>query len=210
MRIMIISSLFLCLFACLSSVFAQNTPTQANQNNMRLETLKTTIVIKVLDLEGSVEKIRARLDHYQAFPKLIHDQKMVLRMPSHLMNAYSKEIEALGLVIDKQLLRQDLTEEIKQLEGGIKSKTEILNQLQRLISVADMQSTLEIERQMRSMLRELESLQGRLRVQIDQTQLATIDISFTLPPKQWINQKTSSIPLLNDIGVEALLRKFQY
>jgi hypothetical protein len=185
-----------------------STAQYSQQSNGRLETLKITMVIKVLDLEGSIQKIRERLDQYQAFPKLIHHQRMVLRMPNHLLSVYAKEIESLGIVIDKQLLRNDLTEEIKQLEGGIKSKAEILNQLQKLLSQADMQGTLEIERQMRAMLRELEALKGRLKLQIDQVQLATIDISFTLPVRQQVNTKLSVIPLLNDMGVEAFLSKF--
>ena len=41
-----------------------------------------------------------------------------------------------------------------------------------------------------------------------QTELSTIEISFTLPERQTVNQKLSSIPILNDLSVDALLRRF--
>ncbi len=178
------------------------------QTPQRMEMLQINLVLKVLDLEGSVQRIRDQMPQYQAFPKLIHQQRLIIRLPIPQLHLFSQVIEKMGVVIDKQLVRSDLTEELKQLEAGIKSKREILDQLQKLISVADMANTLEIERQMRSMIRELEDLQGRMRAQFDRTELATIEVSFTLPERQSVQQKLSSIPILNDLSVDALLRRF--
>jgi hypothetical protein len=178
------------------------------QTPQRMEMLQINLVLKVLDLEGSIQRIREQMPQYQAFPKLIHQQKLTIRLPIPQLHLFSQVIEKMGVVVDKQLVRSDLTQELKQLEAGVKSKREILDQLQKLIAVADMANTLEIERQMRSMIRELEELQGRMRTQFDQTELATIDVSFTLPERQTVNQKLSSIPILNDLSVDALLRRF--
>jgi hypothetical protein len=192
------------LLLCLS-VYPHHLQAQTSQ---RMEMLQINLILKVLDLEGSIQKIREQMPQYQAFPKLIHQQKLIIRLPIVQLYLFSQVIEKMGVVVDKQLVRSDLTQELKQLEAGIKSKREILDQLQKLIAVADMANTLEIERQMRLMIRELEELQGRMRTQFDQTELATIEVSFTLPERQTVNQKLSSIPILNDLSVDALLRRF--
>jgi hypothetical protein len=194
-------------FILLLCVFVYPNHLQA-QTPQRMEMLQINLVLKVLDLEGSIQKIREQMPQYQAFPKLIHQQKLIIRLPAVQLHLFSQVIEKMGVVVDKQLVRSDLTQELKQLEAGIKSKREILDQLQKLIAVADMANTLEIERQMRLMIRELEELQGKMRTQFDQTELSTIEISFTLPERQTVNQKLSSIPILNDLSVDALLRRF--
>jgi hypothetical protein len=200
--------LFQMLISLVLLIYIQMPTNLQAQTPQRMEMLQINLVLKVLDLEGSVQRIRDQMPQYQAFPKLIHQQRLTIRLPIPQLHLFSQVIEKMGVVIDKQLVRSDLTEELKQLEAGIKSKREILDQLQKLISVADMANTLEIERQMRSMIRELEDLQGRMRAQFDRTELATIEVSFTLPERQSINQKLSSIPILNDLSVDALLRRF--
>lgn len=170
--------------------------------------LVASIVLKVVhpeDVRGSLIELAESLD---GFAVLITDERLTLKVPpsklSQMIQAAAKE----GSVVEKTLERQDLTARIAELEGQVKSKTEILRRLRDFFKDSEISAALRVEQSMTALVVELERVKGELRVARERARHAVVDISFRFPERDRIIYVDSPFEWINTVDLDRFLREF--
>ncbi|SFG11112.1 protein of unknown function [Desulfotomaculum arcticum] len=108
--------------------------------------------------------------------------QLTLRVPTGKMDSFIPEIEALGQVKSKNVSGKNVTEEYYDTEARRKNlerqESRYLELLKEAKTVKDM---LEIEQELSRVRGEIESLQARLKVLDNLTELATINVDLEAP-----------------------------
>jgi len=110
--------------------------------------------------------------------------------------------------LDKKLERQDLGQAVAQLEGSISAKREILAKLQGFCDKADVETTVQTERKMTSLVEQLESLQGELRYLRDRARLAVVVFDFRSRRQGRLEYQRSSFDWINTANLNYFLEEF--
>lgn len=151
-----------------------------------------------------VAAARARGGH----PVLITDHALHLKVPPAQVEVLLRLAADKGVVLDKSLSREDLTESIASREGRVRSRQEILVRLRRFIDDSNVAATLKIERTMTDLVTELEGLKGQLAVERERARFAVLSISFNYQRQGRISYVRSPFDWLNSVDLNRFLREF--
>ncbi|MBN2714759.1 MAG: DUF4349 domain-containing protein [Deltaproteobacteria bacterium] len=174
----------------------------------RLESIKTTMVLKVInpdDARNAIKKMAAEMGGYATH---LNDSSITLKIPPAKMADALVDFARQGIVVEKTIVRQDLTLEIAQLEGKLSSQKEILTKLREFFDDSDFAATLDIERSMSGLVREIESVKGRLRFLKEQSQWAVVQIFFKFRERERVLYVASPFDWLNSANLNAFLEEF--
>ena len=174
----------------------------------RLESIKTMLVIKVInpdDTRTAIKKLAVEMGGYATH---LNDTSITLKLPpkkmSDAIDAFSKQ----GIVVEKSIERQDLTLEIAQLEGKLNSQMDILKKLRGFFDDSDFSDTLDIERSMARLVREIEGVKGRLRFLKEQSHWAVVQVFFRFRERERVMYVASPFEWLNGANLDAFLEEF--
>ena len=125
---------------------------------------------------------------------------VIVRFPYQELSAFLQMIEiAADQVVEISPSAQDLREQVLGLDSGIASREEILERSLGFLDESDLAGTLEIEREMLALLREIESLKGlRNRYAVDLV-LARAEVSLRLVRQSIPTNIPSSFGWINSV-----------
>ncbi len=184
------------------------TPGTQGATMARATALKADVVLKVVHVEKIRKQILEEVKGLGGFHVLVTDNRLDLKVPPENLSEAIKTVTVHGLVISKSIQRTDLTQEIAQLEGALRSKQEIFERLETLVNQSDLSSTLNIERTMGQLVSEIEQAKGRLRVETERAQWAVINLSFQYRARQEIVYVESPFAWLNNVELPRFIREF--
>ena len=177
-------------------------------NDGRATALVSRLVLKVID----PAEVRAGLSdaarELGGFPVLITNDSLTVKVPPEQLDAMLEAIGGEGRVLEKTLEREDLTEEIAQLQGRLKSKRAILVKLRSFFDDSNVAATLRIEQTMTDLVQEIEQVKGRLRVLGERSRFAVIEISFRFKQRDRIIYVHSPFEWLNSVNLDRFLEEF--
>jgi hypothetical protein len=175
---------------------------------VRRTALVSRMILKVVNPEDARELLKQKAQEAGGFPVLITDGSIELKVPPDKLSELIAFAAENGVVVEKSLERQDLTQEIAQLEGQLKSKHGILARLRGFFDDSNVQATLRIEQTMTSLVTEMESVKGRLRVLEERSRWAFMDISFEFKQRDRIIYINSPFEWLNTVNLDRFLEEF--
>ncbi len=132
----------------------------------------------------------------------------MLKLPPDRLTQAIEEFGALGIVIEKSISRTDVTRDVANLEGSLRSKMDILAKLRTFFDNTDLSSTLQIEQSMNQLVSEIESIKGALRLLRDQSGWAVVDISFQFRERDKVLYVSSPFDWLNTANLDRFLEEF--
>ncbi len=174
----------------------------------RRTALVSRMLLKVINPVDARTVISEEAAKIGGFPILVTDSEIYLKVPPRKMSAMLEVAAKEGLVVEKSLDRKDLTQEISQLEGQLKSKRKILAKLRGFFDDSNVQATLRIEQTMTDLVTEIERVKGQLRVARDRAQWAVIEISFEFRQRDRIIYVNSPFEWLNTVNLDHFLEEF--
>jgi hypothetical protein len=159
--------------------------------------VRTTIL--VADTEYTADLITEWAEEQGGYCIYRSMDRIVLRVPSQEMSGIRRYLEQISdAVIEVSIQSKDLREQLVTLRSRIKSSEEILARNLEYLDRTDVKGTLAIEKEVRSLLLELENYKGSLRKLEFDRQFAYYELflSFkeqTLPQDipssfEWINR----------------------
>ena len=174
----------------------------------RRTALVSRMLLKVINPVDARTVLSEEAAKIGGFPILVTDSEIYLKVPPRKMSAMLEVAAKEGLVVEKSLDRKDLTQEIAQLEGQLKSKRKILAKLRGFFDDSNVQATLRIEQTMTDLVTEIERVKGQLRVARDRAQWAVIEIYFEFRQRDRIIYVNSPFEWLNTVNLDHFLEEF--
>lgn len=199
-RTQITSPILFALFLC------SHLSTAAEPN--RATALTAKVVLKVIHIDQVRKKILDATGKAGGFRVLVTDTHLRLKVPHEKLSELLESLGDHGLVMNKTIDRKDLTQEIAQLKGALRSKQEIFARLEKLVDRSDLVSTLNIEKTMSDLVGEIEQTKGRLMLLKEQALWAVIDLSFQFRARQEIVYVNSPFKWLNSVDLTSFVEEF--
>ncbi len=181
---------------------------EKTQSDERKTALVATLILKVINPSDARVALREKATELVGHPILLTDHSVEVKVPPARLSAFIAAAGEQGIVVEKTLAREDLTLEIAQLEGTLKSKREILGRLRGFFDDSNLSATLRIEQTMTNLVAEIEAIKGRLRVLRDRTKWALVNISFRFKRRDRIVYVSSPFEWLNTVNLDRFLEEF--
>lgn len=147
--------------------------------------------IEVKDLKNSNDKILILVDKFKGFvassnnwvdPNNQQFSSFTLRIPVNGFYPALSQLEKMGLVKQRTMGGQDVTEEYIDVDSRLKNlKLQEERYREILAKASKVQDVLDVERELERVRAEIESLQNRMNYLNNQVSLATIDVQLSEP-----------------------------
>jgi len=183
-------------------------PAQPETAAPRATALTAQVVLKVVHPEQARKELLVDLERLGGFAVLVSDVELRAKVPPERIGAALDAVARRGLVVEKSLAREDLTQSIAQLEARQRSKQDIFRRLRRFLDDSDVGATLQIERQMTAIVSEVEQVAGQLRVERDRAQWAVVAVAFQFRERERIVYVHSPFQWLNSVDLDRFLGEF--
>ncbi|MCP4676806.1 MAG: DUF4349 domain-containing protein [Deltaproteobacteria bacterium] len=181
---------------------------ESDTGEQRQTALVSTMILKVINPSETRVALEKKVAELGGFPVLITDDSLTLKVPPKELSKVVEYAAKEGIIIEKSLARQDLTLELAQLEGELKSKRKILKRLRGFFDDSNVNATLRIEQTMTDLVAEIESVKGRLRVLRERAKWARVEISFQFKRRDRIIYVNSPFDWLNTVSLDRFLEEF--
>ncbi len=183
-------------------------PVTYSDSSNRRQTLNT--VILVADRFEAADDLEEWVESNGGYLLSRLEDRLILRVPSPVLDEF---VDFLETVADEIIEIQQKTEEISQslleAEAGIRSKKELFEKALTLIDQTDLSTTLEIESEILSILKDIEGLKGRYRKLLGEVALARVQVDFTLQEEKLPENLPSAFPWINVVDFYLLMQEFQ-
>jgi hypothetical protein len=180
----------------------------AAENEPRRAALRARAVLKVIHPDTARKNLLELAKKIGGFPQLVTDQQLVLKVPPEKLSSFLEEAAKEGLLLDREINREDLTHKLSQLEASLRSKTDTYTKLQSFLGETNVQATLQIEQQLINLVAELEQVKGQLRFESERAQWAVADLSFQFRARERLSNVSSPFGWLNTVDLERFLAEF--
>ncbi len=127
------------------------------------------------------------------------DYGVSLRYPHSCKDMMEKMIRKSGIVLSWNVSTQDAGTEYNVLVNQLKSREKLLSEYMRLIESSGFSGTLSLERELTSLVTEMESLKGRIRKMEHDFAYIYLDLDFSSEDNPEPEKKESSFPWINRI-----------
>ncbi len=174
----------------------------------RQTALTAQVLLKVVHPAEVRQTLIQAAQRFGGFPVLVTDHQLTLKVPPERLSEALEQTVAQGLVLQKTLQRQDLTETVAQLEARLRSKRDILKRLRKFFDDSNVAATLQIERNMTQLVQELEQVKGQLRVERERARSAVLDITFEFQERGRIVYVHSPFEWLNSVDLQRFLGEY--
>ena len=157
--------------------------------------------------EKSVARLRSFAAENGGYVKFYSSTKVVLRMPATAVQRIRDVILDTGYIGDGRIQRTDVGETLLDLRTRLKTKESLLTSLYKIFEDAQIQQTLEVEKELGKVVMEIEDIKGRIAYLDDRISLAEVTVSINIQPNA---KKPATVPRsrwewMNSLGIEALL-----
>jgi hypothetical protein len=165
--------------------------------------LLTLAVYRVEESVAAVERIAKEQGGFVARKQ---DREIVIRVPRARFAEAVAGVDKVGDVIHRDVSAVDVTEEHVDLEIRIKNARAMQARFKELLSRANVKESIEIEKELNRVTRELELLEGKLKLLRDRIAYSTITATFQQrAPENAMRSPRLPFTWLGEIGLPRLL-----
>ncbi len=164
-----------------------------------------TMQVSVFNLKDAMARAEAMPIKYGGFVQNMSGSYFVMRIPSAQLRPAMDEIAGLGIVDNRTLDAQDVTEEYLDIETRIEVLEVTQKQMMELLTKArTVEEALQVRRALDEITMELEVLKGRLRRLGSLVSFSTLTLNLLeRGPHTAIPSSNDPFPWVDELGVEA-------
>lgn len=165
---------------------------------------------RVAQKEEATQKLMAWVDSQGGWLSVWETHRVVLRVPHERLPALMDSLSAWGELQDYRHQSQDLTPEVHELERLIQSKRAMLDQYFELVKSTDYTRVQVVEREVVSLVADIEGLEGRLQQLRFELNRAEVSVFFQLRERR-LPTSSAQTPFawLNQLDLNPLQEAFQ-
>ncbi len=145
----------------------------------RKVTYTGTLQVAVLEPTEAVRRTRELTEAQGGYMQRMAAAAIVIRVPAEKFDETIAAIEAMGMVIAKDIVAQDVTDQFVDLELRLRNNRTLLATLEGMLARAeDVKQALEVEKELARVRTEIERLEGKLNLLLNRISFSTISVAF--------------------------------
>lgn len=169
------------------------------------------LTVKVSDPQKASDALVAAAESANGYFTSRTDSGVSLRIPT----AHAKKIfaiaEAQGVVVERSHNTFDFTEALEEQSTLLASRRQVLERYFDVLKSAHADAVVSVEREMTSLIAEIEELEGAIRLEEHNLAYATLNVSYQFRDRRAPSSEgVSSFKWLNTVNLGDLLGDFQY
>ncbi len=127
------------------------------------------------------------------------DYGVSLRYPAAAKDKIEEKVKKSGILLSYNVASADIEGEYLVLEKQLGSRENLMGEYRKLIDSSDLSSTISLERELMSLLNEMERIRGRLKMMENEYRYLKLDISFSSEDNARPEKGDSSFGWINRI-----------
>ncbi len=140
-------------------------------------TARLAVVVAAVD--PALARAKEAAEKAQGWMQEQQGGRLVLRVPAARFREAMSAIESLGIVAERDIKAEDVTEQFVDLEARLKNARAVAERLRELLAKAkDVKEALEVEQALTRLGEEIERMEGRLRFLKSRVAYSTIVVDF--------------------------------
>jgi hypothetical protein len=170
---------------------------------------RAEFTMSVFDVQKSLEGVAALASQHGGYLARRDDRSITVRVPASRFDEVVTALGALGDVLHRNVVSEDVTAEFRDLEVQLTNLLAMRARFEKLLEKAQkVEEALEIERELGRVTSEIERIKGRLKLLSDLASYSTITVSFQPRSSQAVQDGPFILPLpwLEQLGLPRLLR----
>lgn len=173
--------------------------------------ITAAMVLRVADPQEAVETLVKEAQAAGGYLSSRDDFRVELRIPTGRAGAFLGAAGALGKVSERTYTVTDHAQEVARLDASLKARREVLDRYFQLVGGADPQGVLTVERELRNLTSEVETMAGRRRLLMHQLAYAQVVVAFRYVDRQAPESSaTSSFGWINEMNLDTVLGAFRF
>lgn len=173
--------------------------------------ISASMVLEVTDRDAAADALIGAAEKRGGWFATRDDNQVVLVVPVHQADGMIAEVEPLGVVVDKTLNADDVTARLRELRTRLESREKVFERYFSVLQSAGYETIVEVESEMTSLVQQIESLEGSIKLIEHQLTHARIAVRFQFrdrrPPAR---SGESSFGWLNTVNLVDLLAEFSH
>ncbi len=176
------------------------------ESDARATQVDASVVVAVSQQEEAADQIVATASELGGWFQSRTPSAVSLRVPIDQVDAVLASASAKGKVIDRSVRREDVGQEIADLEGRLAAREQVLDRYYRVLRTAGSDSIVAVERQIVAAIEQIEVLKGRLRMLRDRAAYGRVDVAFRFRDRAApARDGSSSFPWINTLNVQDVI-----
>ena len=167
------------------------------------------LVVKVAQKDDAANALIALAESHGGYFSELSNEAVVLRVPVAHAEAVVAAVDEQGLVVDKSYSSEDLRETLNEHQTRLEARQRVLDQYFGLLSGADSDAVLTVEREITRLVAEIERLEGAIRFMEHGARMAHISVRFRFRERTGPrSDASSSFDWLNELNLTGLVDDF--
>jgi len=168
-----------------------------------------SMILKVQRPQETADALIAKARQNGGYFASRSNQQVRFKIPVAQVDAFIEHIAKQGELIGRDFNSSGLTAAIAETSARLKAREEVLARYFEVLQSASPEAVVTVEREITSLVQQIEELKGRLRYLNHQAQYADVDVRFQFRDRAApARDGSSSFPWLNTINLPDLVGAF--
>jgi hypothetical protein len=166
------------------------------------------LTMAVYDVAPNLAKVEELAKQIGGYLARRDDRAITIRVPAPRFEEALQRITAIGDVLHRNVVAEDVTEEFRDLEVRLRSLHAVRDRLEQLLQKAQkVEESVTIERELERVSGEIDRIEGRMKFLRDKATFSTITVTFSPRRTEEVQRSTFRLPIpwLNELGIGRLL-----
>ena len=170
-----------------------------------------SVVLRVNDPSHALASLMEHAEQLGGYLSSRSDYSIVVRVPTAQTGVFMAVAGELGRVSERLYQVDDYAAEVSQLDAQLRARQEMLDRYFGVMASASSSGVLSVEREISSLVSQVEQMSGRRRLLMHQLAYSEITVSFRFVDRQGPETSaTSSFGWINEMNLADLLDEFRY
>lgn len=172
--------------------------------------IRATAVVAVGDPTAAADRLVDVAQQAGGYFSRRGSEGVTLRVPPADVDRLLEEAASLGVLVERTYAAEDLGRALVEVRAALETREEGLEDFFEVLAESGGNGVVELEREILSLVEQIEGLRGRIRVMEHRISFASVEISFRFHERRTpAPDGNSSFPWLNTVNLLDLLDDFQ-
>ncbi|MFN7953447.1 MAG: DUF4349 domain-containing protein [bacterium] len=173
--------------------------------------IEASLTVQVPDPRSAAEETVRWTEAHGGYFASWTDDQLTLRLPGNAVDGLIQAVGARGELVDHDYQSDDLGAAMAELEARLASRREMLTRYRSVLSTADPEAVVAVEKQMVELIARIEDAQGELNLLRHRAAFARVAVSLrSRKTEAPVNVGESSFAWMNTLSSSELVESFRH